>query len=154
MRLALISLLMIPLTLGCGGGGDEKPAAAADADSDAFEGASIECQDLCARRARLETSEALWQFFAAERRPDPDCEDLSESATCAACNQEMVDLLASRHSVLHDCACIFYEDCGYSRYESAERMAGLSQEQFREWILDYWGGYSVLEELCTFECEG
>ena len=35
MRLALISLLMIPLAVGCGGEGDEKPAADADTDADA-----------------------------------------------------------------------------------------------------------------------
>jgi len=36
MRLALITLMMMPLVIGCGGGGDEKPAAAdADADADA-----------------------------------------------------------------------------------------------------------------------
>ena len=30
MRLALISLFMIPLAFGCGGGGEEKPEPAAD----------------------------------------------------------------------------------------------------------------------------
>ena len=33
MRLALMSLLMIPLTVGCGGEDEDKPTAGADADA-------------------------------------------------------------------------------------------------------------------------
>ena len=82
MRLALISLLMIPLTLGCDGD-EEKPAAEADADADAHSNEDHDTHSHKKKKShRIELKYDGWQ--AGEYHFVVDVPDLGERYECVS----------------------------------------------------------------------
>jgi len=133
MRLALISLLMIPLTLGCGTKGDGE----------------VECQDLCERRLKGESSSDQWSIHISEgveidAGDLQQCKNLPQTASCEHCNEQMQALFTNEFNVSNACAWIFMGTCG---------DPGGCATDGQEYVIEEWGSWSALEDFCTQECD-
>jgi len=132
MRLALISLVMIPLAVGCGKDEEEE----------------IQCQELCEKRVKGETGpDSDWDLSnLIGDATDSDlkkCSFVTEAATCERCNKEINDLFNDEFDYGSDCGCYFYDDCGWPNFRPEDM----------ERVLERFGGRAKLEEYCTQECD-
>jgi hypothetical protein len=145
MRLALIPLLMIPLTLSCGSKDD-----AIDEADWADEGA-VGCQNMCE-----EWFTKLEDVVSYESKLE-DCKNIGEASDCEGCAEAVFEHSLNKWRIITDCACYFYTDdnCGLQPGDSEWENWQEAKDPYdtpREKVLALYGGESGLAEMCLEGC--
>ncbi len=88
MRLSLISLVMIPLAMGCG--------------------KSVSCQNMC------ESWFTKLEDVVSYESKLEDCKNIGEASDCEGCAEAVFEHSLNKWRIITDCACYFYtdDDCG------------------------------------------